>query len=59
MRAAFEGGSLDGSDLQDMGVEHGLLELVEYDPETHGEEAQNEYGSEKGDPYYVYTNILK
>lgn len=45
--------SLDGFDIQDLGVEHGLLLKTKYDPAVHGE---CEYGSEKGDDWYV-TNF--
>lgn len=45
--------NLDGFDIQDYGVKHGLLLKTKYDPEIHG---QCEYGSERGDAWFV-TNF--
>lgn len=52
---AFEGGGLDGGEIQEMAVNCGLLNAVEYDPEKHGE--VNEY-IEPGDTVYLYADIL-
>jgi len=54
LHVAFEGGSLDGGDIQEMGVKYGLLEQTAYDPEKHEEN----WDFEPGDPYYTFTPIL-
>jgi hypothetical protein len=41
---AFEGGSFDGGDIQDMGVKHGLLRIEQRDDECGEACACREYG---------------
>ena len=42
---------IDGFDLQDLGVKHGLLRETTYDPDLHGEDR---FGvAEKGDPWFI------
>lgn len=45
-----EGYDIDGMDLQEMAIKHGILVEIEggFDPEKH----DCPYGSEKGDPWY-------
>lgn len=56
IRASWEGGTLDGGDIQDKAVELGLLVEVTYDPDEHG---PNDCDAEKGDPWYVLSDELK
>ena len=56
IETVFEGGSYDGGDMQDQLVRVGVLTQVEYNPEIHG---HCEYGSEKGDPYFVMSDWFK
>lgn len=57
IQVAFDGGSLDGGEIQEMAVKHGLLVEESYDPEKHGEDRLGEF--EEGDQYYVYADVLK
>jgi hypothetical protein len=57
IQIAFEGGSLDGGDIQDMGVKCGLLIETTYDPEIHG--CPDHCSAEKGEEWYVYADCLK
>lgn len=54
IRIAFDGGNADGGQIQEIGVKHGLLAAVEYDPELHGECDW----AEPGDDWYTFTSIL-
>lgn len=44
-------GGLDGFDIQDMALKHGLMREEKYDPETHG---PNDFGVERGAAWFVF-----
>ena|SRR3990167_1581267 len=54
---AFQGGGLDGGDIQEMGVKYGLLMDEKFDPAKHGEDLSVEF--EEGDTIYVLTDIIR
>lgn len=47
IRAGWEGSSVDGDVIQELGVKHGLLAKTTYDPKRHG---PNDVDAEPGDP---------
>jgi hypothetical protein len=55
LRVAFDGGSLDGGDIQDMGIRHGLLAETKFDPLVHRD--TNGY-AEAGDEWFVFAGPL-
>jgi hypothetical protein len=56
VQAAFEGHGVDGGEIQDMAVKHGILRQVEFNPAIHTDSTGY---SEKGDPWFVYTDEFK
>lgn len=56
LRIAFDGGTMDGDDIQELAVKHGLLIRVEFDPKKHDGEGA-EY-CEPGDPWYTFSRGL-
>lgn len=56
-RVAFDGGALDGADIQEMGSKYGLLNEEGYSIEKHGEEFL-EFADE-GDTIYTFSDTLK
>ena len=54
---AWQGGDLEGGDIQNKAHKLGLIELVPggYNPEVHGED---DY-AELGDPYFTFAPILQ
>lgn len=56
IQTAFEGGSLDGGEIQELAVEHGLLIETTFDPKKH---TDLEGCAEKGDPWFVPSALLK
>lgn len=57
LKSVFDGFSLDGFDLQELAVKHGLLVKTKYDPKKHSN-AYDDY-VEPGDPWYVFSRGLK
>lgn len=55
LRTAFDGGSLDGGDIQDMGVKYGLLTETVFDPDIYRD--NNGYAV-KGDAWFVFAGPL-
>jgi len=53
LMCAWPDGGIDGGELQEVAERYGILRLEQYDPETHGAEAADEFGVEPGDPWYV------
>lgn len=49
----FDCTGFDGADIQELGIKHGLLEMVPYDPEKHGE---SDWGHKPGDDWLQLTN---
>ncbi|MFD2334666.1 hypothetical protein ACFSR7_35940 [Cohnella sp. GCM10020058] len=49
-------GDICGAQIQDWGVEYGLLVEEPYDPDRHGEPASGIF--DPGDPIYVHTPLL-
>ena len=45
-------GDVDGFELQDLAVKHGLLKMVPYSPDIHG---SSEWDADPGDDWYVLT----
>lgn len=56
IQIAFEGGSLDGWEIQDMALKHGLLIETKFDPAKHED---LEGYAEKGDPWFVLSDLLE
>ena len=56
IRGSWDGKDVDGGEIQDLAVEHGLLIETKYDPEKHG---PNNYDLEPGDPYLIFTDEFK
>lgn len=52
--SCWEGGGLGGDDIQEIGVETGLLTETTYDPVIHGENSD----FEPGDRYFIYNDEL-
>ncbi len=55
-QSAWEGNDVDGGDIQEWGVQLGLLVETKYDPKKHG---PSEYDLEPGDTYYVFSDWFK
>lgn len=49
-------GDIDGAELQDMLVKHGLYQIEPFDPAKHNDESG---AAEPGDDFYVPTNIAR
>lgn len=56
LQVAFEGCGLDGGDIQDLAVKHGLIEQVAFDPSKHYDP---EGVTEDGDQWFAYTDGFK
>lgn len=54
--SAWDGCNIDGSDVQEWGVDLGLLTKTQYDPEKHG---PNSYDVEPGEDWYIFSDWLK
>lgn len=54
--SAWDGSGIDGSDVQEWGVDLGLLTKTQYDPEKHG---LNDYDVAPGEDWYVFSDWLK
>lgn len=52
--SCWDGGGLGGDDIQEIGVETGLLTETTYDPAVHGENSD----FEPGDRYFIYNDEL-
>jgi hypothetical protein len=50
MLKSWEGYDVEGDTLQELGLKHGVLVQVPYDPAKHGE---SEFEVEPGEPWYV------
>jgi hypothetical protein len=53
----FDGGGLDGFEIQDLAVKHELLFREPYDPEKHGDDHLSEI--EPGEMIYMHSDILR
>lgn len=47
----------DAETVVNAAIKHGLVDEVSYDPEAHGYEIGNEWGTEPGEPCYVLTKL--
>lgn len=56
-RVAFDGGSIEGWDIQETAERYGLLNAVKYDPAIHTNVTNAEY-CEPGDIIYVFAGPL-
>ncbi len=54
--SAWDGCGIDGSDVQEWGMELRLLTKTQYDPEKHG---PNSYDVEPGEDWYIFSDWLK
>lgn len=55
LRTAFEGESLDGGDIQELGVKHALLREVNFDKAVHRDP---EGYAQNGDQWFTFTDLL-
>ena len=49
---AWPEGGVDGLDLQDIAVRHGVLRETAYDFKAHGKEGHYDWGLQEGDVYF-------
>ncbi|WP_395451146.1 hypothetical protein ACHMW7_15965 [Aminobacter sp. UC22_36] len=56
-RVAFDGGDMDGWEIQETAERYGLIEAVRYDPKLHTNVANAEY-CRPGDIIYVFAGPL-
>jgi hypothetical protein len=57
--SAFEGGDLDGAQVQEKALELGLLKEVAFDPEKHDPTGSREtLWVDAGDPWFVFSDAL-
>lgn len=56
IQIGFTGSGMDGGQIQDLAVEHGLLVETTFDPERHED---FEGYAEKGDQWFEYSDLLK
>ena len=56
IRSSWEGLDVEGCDIQEWGVQLGLLVETKYDPEKHG---PSDFDLELGDPYFVFSDWFK
>ncbi len=55
----FDGGSLDGGDVQDKAEALGLIVSEPYDKEKHGAGPSDMFDVDEGDQIYVFAEFLK
>ncbi|MDQ0135726.1 hypothetical protein J2T08_003647 [Neorhizobium galegae] len=56
IHVAFEGGSLDGGDIQEMALKHGLIAEERFDPKIHKDTFGND--AAPGDQWFVFAGPL-
>ncbi|MFS7358998.1 hypothetical protein [Rahnella inusitata] len=57
LQAAWEGGSLDGGEIQDIGLKHGLLREEVYSADQHESLVEDPSNFEDGDSVYFRTEM--